>query len=305
MNIQWVGCSPSNFMVGREGSVPEVIILHWMAGRLASCDATFQDGRRRASATYGIEDSTIHQYVKEEDTSFNCGVWEWNKKSISIEHSGGPDLPISNETYETTVQLITDICKRHNLNADCIHKHNEYSATQCPGTLDVERIRKAVVANLSISVHPDQVKVDIGGEWGVMEVQAIRSKLNDTQHGLDTALLKVIEYEGFVNKWVREWNLPVGSNIVEVEAEMTKLLTLEDTLQVYRNSIEKCAGVFDTDKALLEAHAAVRTEMEAKNKQITDLANKLAEAKTPVGYVFVGSWDFFTHRYKHFKKVVS
>ena len=303
MNIQWIGCSPSNYMVGREGHAPEVIILHWMAGRLAACDATFQDGRRRASATYGIEDSTIHQYVKEEDTSFNCGVWEWNTKSISIEHSGGPDLPISEETIKSSIDLVTDICRRHGLTADCIHKHNEYSATQCPGDLNVERIKSEVRMRLALPIDPNQVKVDLGEPWGVMEVQAIRSKLNDQQTTLQSAVNQAVQYDGFVKKWIQEWNLPTGSNIVEVEGEMAKLLPLEDNLQKFRDAIEKVVGAFDTDTALLEALQAIRTELKAKSNEIVTLQQKLLAANVPADYKFVGGWDFFSHKYVHYQKV--
>jgi hypothetical protein len=307
MNISWIGCSPSNFTTGREGITPNVIICHWMAGRLAATDATFQDGRRQASAHYGIEDSTIHQYVKEDDTSYNAGVWEVNLRSISIEHSGGPNLPISEETYDTSVQLITKICLEHGIPADTDHikKHSDFKATQCPGTLDVNRIILAVAKNLTAPVDPMKQKNDYGSTWGVMELQAAISKLNDLSRDLTAAQEKGKILDGFVSKWVAQWNMPVGSSLVEVEAEMAKLMPAEESVQIFRDSIEACVGEFPKDDLLLEAHKTVRKQMSDLNGQVADLQQKLSDAKTPVGYKFVKSWDIFNLRWKLYRKDVK
>jgi len=305
MEIKWVGCSNSNFKVGRNGITPNLIVMHWMAGRLAATDATFQDGRRQASAHYGIEDSTIHQYVKEEDTSYNAGVWDVNLRSISIEHSGGPDLPISEETYKTSIELITDICRRTNIPADVDHikKHSDFKATQCPGTLDVNRIILEVNKNLVTPVEPDKVKIDLGEPYGLMEVQSIRSKLNDLTRDLTAAQEQSKILDGFVSKWVQQWNLPVGSTLVEVEAEMAKLMPAEESVQTFRDSIEACVGEFPKDDLLLEAHKTVRKQITDLQKEKSDLEIKLAESKTPVGYKFVKSWDIYSLRFKLYKAV--
>lgn len=313
MDIKWIGCSSSNFMVGRYDEVkkvhviPNVITMHWMAGRIAATDATFQDGRRQASAHYGIEDTTVHQYVKEEDTSYNAGVWEVNLRSISIEHSGGPNLPISEETYKTSIDLITDICKRHNIPADTDHikPHNAFTATQCPGTLDVNRIILEVAKRLQAPPDPQKVKVDLGSPWGVMEVQAITSKLNDLSRDLTAAQEHSKILDGFVSKWVAQWNLPVGSSLVEVEMEMAKLMPTEEAAQTFRDSIEACVGKFTQDDLLLDSHKLVRKQIENDAKEISDLQQKLSEAKTPVGYKFVKSWDIYNLRFKLYRKAVT
>jgi hypothetical protein len=198
--------------------------------------------------------------------------------------------------------LITDVCRRYGIPADTDHikPHSFFKATQCPGTLDVTRIITEVAKKLVETPAP--VKIDLG-VWGKLEVQAIVSTLNDMKRDLLASQEKGKQLDGFISKWVEEWKLTVGSNLVELEAEMAKLMPLEETAQTYRDSIESCVGTFDTDKALLESHKAVRTALEASAKEIADLAKKLDEAKTPVGYKFIGSWDFFSHRYKHYKKI--
>lgn len=144
MNITWIGCNSNNYMKGRDGKKPEVVIIHWINGSLASCDSTFQNSDRKASAHYGIADNTVHQYVKEEDTSYNCGVWEWNLKSVSIEHEASPTKPMSENSYITSGRLVREICHRHNIPIDREHikGHNEFKATQCPGTIDINKIIK-------------------------------------------------------------------------------------------------------------------------------------------------------------------
>jgi len=197
MNIQWVGCSDQNFGKGRGGNNVGLIVLHWIVGTLSSADATFANPTRQASAHYGIGGSEVHQYVKEEDTAWHCGNLTKNKQSIGIEHEGGPDLPVSEATVLTSIQLVADICRRYNLPADADHikRHSDIKSTQCPGALPVERIiqeanklLQPAIPPTETPVNPDKVKVDLG-DLGVMEVQAIRSEIKDLRK-------KVTDVEG-------------------------------------------------------------------------------------------------------------
>ena len=142
MTIKWIGCHANNFGVGRLGNKINKIVVHWMVGTLESCDSTFQSPTRKASAHYGIGDDEIHQYVKEENTAWHASNLIVNRQSIGIEHEGGPDLPISEATYQTSAKLIKDICQRYNipLDRDHIKGHREFANTQCPGTLDIDRL---------------------------------------------------------------------------------------------------------------------------------------------------------------------
>lgn len=142
LNITWVG-SP-NYWSGRTETI-DVIVLHWMDGNLASADRTFQRNVGTDAATsahYGIEDSTVHQYVRDEDTAWHAR--QANPFSIGIEHSAQPGRDASAETLETSAQLIASLAKKHSLtiSEDTVKPHSFYVNTQCPGTLPVKDIIK-------------------------------------------------------------------------------------------------------------------------------------------------------------------
>lgn len=147
-------------------------------------------------------------------------------------------------------------------------------------------------------VDPNKVKVDLG-ELGIMEVQAIKSLISDLKRDVKNEQDKL---NGFVQKWITEWQLPASSSLVDVEAEMAKLMQLEDVSQQYRDSIEGCVGSFPTDSALLEAHTAVRKQIDILNQQVSDLQIKLNDAKVPSGYKFLKSWTISSLLFKLYKR---
>lgn len=141
MDIQWIG-SP-NFTNGREGKPIKEVIIHWMAGNLASADATFQNRSRNTSAHFGVEDYKIHQYVDVRNTAYQAGNWEVNQTSIGIEHSAQPGRDASDATYESSAQLIAKLIRENNVGKS-FRPHRAVVATACPGTVDVDRIVRRV-----------------------------------------------------------------------------------------------------------------------------------------------------------------
>lgn len=141
MNVVQKG-SP-NFTSGRENKGIQEFIIHWMAGNLASTDATFQNRARNTSAHYGIEDDKIHQYVSLDNTAYHAGNWGVNQTSIGIEHSAQPGRNASDATYESSAQLIASIIKAGRVGKS-YRKHSAIVATACPGTMDIDRIARRV-----------------------------------------------------------------------------------------------------------------------------------------------------------------
>lgn len=145
-----------HYTEGRDDTVRR-LVLHWMATTLAGCDATFANGDRRASAHYGLEDTKRHQYVDLDDTAWHAGVREINHESVGIEHSAAPGRNATEATILNSIDLCTELCRKFGLTADAIDQHNDFYATQCPGTLPVSRIREAVRANLAATQQEDEV----------------------------------------------------------------------------------------------------------------------------------------------------
>lgn len=150
---KWIGANSKNYGVGRQGKQVSMIVVHWIVGRLSAADATFQDANREASAHYGVSPKEIHQYVKESDTAYHAGNLAVNLVSIGIEHEGGPDIPIDENTYKNSAELIASLAKKYNipLNRDHVKMHKEVKigATSCPGTLNIDKLLSmAIIINL-------------------------------------------------------------------------------------------------------------------------------------------------------------
>jgi N-acetylmuramoyl-L-alanine amidase CwlA len=175
------------------------IVIHWIVGNLAAADAVFAKPNS-TSAHYGIEDDRVHQYVPENMVAYHAGVYSVNQRSIGIEHSAAPDRPASNKTYETSAQLIREIAKRHNIPLDRQHiiKHSQVKNTQCPGTMDLDRlIRMAKENSQPTPQPPPAVSDDLfrvihkGKQLGafkqnpITKIEAYESFLDDVDLGIE------------------------------------------------------------------------------------------------------------------------
>lgn len=140
MTIINIKIPSSNYSKGRTQKV-SVVVIHWMAGTLAGTDAVFKRPGSQVSAHYGIENTKVHRYVAEKDTAYHA--ISANPYSIGIEHSAAPNRKASKSTYDTSIKLVADICKRHKLDPrKAVKPHNKYVNTQCPGTVNWKYIAK-------------------------------------------------------------------------------------------------------------------------------------------------------------------
>jgi len=139
MEIIWKG-SP-NFDSNRKPIT--MVVLHWFGmGTLEGANATFQKPSG-TSAHYGISDTRVWQWVKEEHVAYHAGNYVVNQKSIGIEHDANPDKLLSEASYQTSGRLVAEICKRYNIPLDRTHiiKHSEVPRnTQCSGSIDIDKI---------------------------------------------------------------------------------------------------------------------------------------------------------------------
>lgn len=250
MNITWIGANGNNFERGRRGKQVDLVVLHWIVGKLAAADATFQDPKRQASSHYGIGNEVIHQYVQESDTAYHAGKFDVNLRSIGIEHEGGPNLPISEETYLTSAQLVREICSRYNIpiDSDHIKRHRDFKATACPGTLDVERIiREAQQVDPQIVI--DRLRGERDRNWQLYL---------DSQNVIAQRDTRILELEGQVK---------------EKDGQITSLqnatITLNERISSMAKAIEADAQEDrDTNLELLKT--------QGKFKELQDEADSIA-----------------------------
>lgn len=133
----------SNFTAGRDGERVETVILHWTVGTTESAIARFMDPTSRVSAHYVIaRDGTVYRVVSETDTAWHAGDYTVNLRSIGIEHDAGPGRDPTEAQYAASARLVRELSARYGIPVDAQHirPHRAIVATQCPGTLDVDRI---------------------------------------------------------------------------------------------------------------------------------------------------------------------
>lgn len=114
-NVIWYG-SP-NHSPGRAGMTVIALVVHTMAGSLASCDSWFQNPSAQVSSQYGIGlEGQQHQYVALTNTAWANGILEagntWpglpynvNAQTVSIEteDKGSGATPVTEAMYQATL----------------------------------------------------------------------------------------------------------------------------------------------------------------------------------------------------------
>lgn len=232
-----------NFSKGRQGNEPEVVVVHWIVGTLEAADATFANSASQVSAHYGIGDDEVHQYVKEEDTAWHCGDWLWNLKSIGIEHEGSPDLPISEKTYKASAELIKGICVRYNIPVDKEHilPHKHFKATQCPGTLDIDKI----ISLIKKTTWRDYFLFDI-----------TKRLSDDIFIGLNFDRMKDFDRTTALDSIYKEWD-DLWSTGNKLYNDMEKMKEAHDNMKIAKDKAEKSLSDLQTRYDKLKAENSV------------------------------------------------
>ena len=316
---------PVNFTKG--GNAKLGVVIHTMVGNLDGTDSWFRNPASGVSSHYGIDldGSRVFQWVEENDIAQAQGLVSVptfkltvdrpginpNTYLISIECADGnnPAGADRSKQIPVIVELVRDICKRNNIPMDRQHLcgHREIRSTKtCPGNLDVDEIvRQVAVQAEHITDDQKRALEFINANKGTSNFEgAVRQWLGAFN---DKPVLenKAKQLDGLIAKWVVQWNLASSSGLVEVEAEMAKLMPLEEVAQEYRESIEQCVGTFPDDLRLLEAHTTVRKQIDDLSSQVSALQTKLNEAKVPSGYKFLKSWTLTSLLFKLYKRTVT
>lgn len=254
------------------------IVIHWIVGNLASADAQFKK-TNSTSAHYGIEDDEIHQYVGEIAVAYHAGNYAMNQRSIGIEHSASPDRPASDKTYETSGKLIAEIAERYSIPLDRKHiiKHSEVIATQCCGTIDIDRlirIAKGSVEQPVPTTPPGDIKTESEkkaiDDWdltlrGLKDMKLISSAARE-DNGHKSVIKAITEV-------LKEKDIEKQSELREKEQDFQEALK---NLATQANKLDKEVQV-EREKVL-----QAQEDLKESNNKISSLEVKLLEQQRQI-----------------------
>ena len=146
--------NPGNYSASRFGAkVNKIVIHHAATTDFDGIGRTFKTPGRNASAHYGVgRNNNVDQYVSEDHMAWHAGTsnpaTNPNPSSIGIEHvnsAGAPNWDIADSTFNTSVELVRDIAKRHGLLPLVVGKnlfqHKDFAPTYCAGRMG-ERLQE-------------------------------------------------------------------------------------------------------------------------------------------------------------------
>ena len=132
----------------------DTITIHHMAGNLSvqTCGELFAKPSRKASSNYGVNHKEVGLYVDEANRSWCSSNGTNDNRAITIETAndgGAPDWHIADDTMDTLIKLVADICRRNGIkkliwsddkservnhaNGCNMTIHSDFAATACPG----------------------------------------------------------------------------------------------------------------------------------------------------------------------------
>jgi N-acetyl-anhydromuramyl-L-alanine amidase AmpD len=134
---EWVPATTSNYTASsRPTSYPlDYVIIHVTQENYSDTLSIFQNPLKKVSAHYLVRsaDGHVAQCVRERDIAWQAGNWDYNTRSIGIEHEGWVDQPayFTNALYEESAKLTAAICTRYSIPKDRAHIIGHY---EVPGT---------------------------------------------------------------------------------------------------------------------------------------------------------------------------
>lgn len=133
---RWNPASVSNYTtVNRPWDRPvEFIVVHVTQVTYDTTIRIFQDPRRRVSAHYVVRsaDGHVGQCVRDKDIAWHAGNWDYNTRSIGIEHEGWVDRPeyFTQAMFESSAALTAHVCALHRIP---VERHRIIGHSEVPG----------------------------------------------------------------------------------------------------------------------------------------------------------------------------
>ncbi|MGY6019104.1 N-acetylmuramoyl-L-alanine amidase [Streptomyces spinosirectus] len=134
---EWQPASTANYTVSsRPASYPiDYVVIHVTQETYPDALSIFQNPAKQVSIHYLVRsaDGHVAQCVREKDIAWHAGNWDYNTRSIGIEHEGWVDQPayFTDALFEQSAMLTAAICTKYGLPKDRAHIIGHY---EVPGT---------------------------------------------------------------------------------------------------------------------------------------------------------------------------
>ncbi|MDQ6694986.1 MAG: S-layer homology domain-containing protein [Chloroflexota bacterium] len=121
----WVPADTNNYTVGRPYPPLNLIVIHDTEGSYTSAINWFQNPSSQVSAHYVIRssDGQITQMVRDLNTAYHTGVWDYNVRAIGIEHEGYMNQTgwYTESMYQASSALARSIADKYGIPKDRTH----------------------------------------------------------------------------------------------------------------------------------------------------------------------------------------
>ncbi|MEU4492128.1 peptidoglycan recognition family protein [Streptomyces sp. NPDC023998] len=129
----WTPATTANYTASSRPSAYPVqyVVIHVTQETFDSTIGIFQNPAKQVSAHYVVRsaDGYVAQCVRERNIAWHAGNWDYNTRSVGIEHEGWIDRPsyFTHALYEQSAALTASVCDRYGIPKDRAHiiGHNE------------------------------------------------------------------------------------------------------------------------------------------------------------------------------------
>ncbi|WP_326843758.1 N-acetylmuramoyl-L-alanine amidase [Streptomyces sp. NBC_01558] len=134
---EWTAATSSNYTASDRPNTYDLdyVIIHVTQATYVDTLSIFRNPAKKVSAHYVVRsaDGHVAQCVREHNVAWHAGNWDYNTRSIGIEHEGWVDKPayFTNALYEESAKLTAAICDQYGIPKDRAHILGHY---QVPGS---------------------------------------------------------------------------------------------------------------------------------------------------------------------------
>lgn len=124
---EWVPASTSNYTAAsRPSQYPvDYVVIHVTQEYYQDTLDIFQNPAKQVSAHYLVRsaDGHVAQCVREKNVAWHAGNWDYNTRSIGIEHEGWVDQPkyFTDALYAASAKLTATVCDTYGIPKDRTH----------------------------------------------------------------------------------------------------------------------------------------------------------------------------------------